>query len=158
MIRQKLPTLHESYGVRVHLTDSIPIVFWHTADAMLYMKLVLSDDSCSTCAQKLVVMQQRTRNGIFDSQNTNSRRIELCMLKKLFKRSTTVELYLLIREVLMGCNIVERAMNALYCYLFHLIGLSFSTVHFVEMNCSVYRVQLFTLSFFTFKIDAFIFS
>ena len=107
MTGQKLPALHECNGVRVNFDDGIPIVFGHTADAMLYVKLVLADDSLATCTQKLVVMQQRSGNGIFDSHHTNGCRVEPCMLKNLFERGTTVELYLLIRKVLMGCNVVE---------------------------------------------------
>ena len=107
MTGQKLPALHQSNGVRVNLADGIPVVFRHTANAMLYVQLVLADDSLATCTQKLVVMQQRSGNGIFDSHHTNGCRVEPCMLKNLFERGTTVELYLLIRKVLMGCNVVE---------------------------------------------------
>ena len=121
MIGQELPTLHECHGMGVHLGDGFPRVFGQTADAMLDVELMLAHDGCAGVAQQLVVAEQRSRNGILDGSHANDRRVTLDLLVDLLEGGTADNLYLLVLEILMGRDVVERPQFALYCYPFHIV-------------------------------------
>jgi len=113
MSRQERTALHQGNGVRVHLIDGIPVVIGQTADAMLYMKLVFSYDGCVRSPQQVIVVQQTSRDGILDGNQSYHRGITLDILENLFESGATNRLDLFFREILMGCYIVERAPESL---------------------------------------------
>ena len=135
MIGQELPTLHECHGMGVHLGDGFPRVFGQTADAMLDVELMLTNNSCARVAKQLVVAEQRARNGILDGSHTNDRRVTLDLLVDLLEGRTADNLYLLVLEILMGRDVVERPQFALYCYPFHIVFDAPAARFYVQQSC-----------------------
>ena len=71
-------------------------------------------------AQQLVVVEQRARYGVLDCSHAYGQRILAQRSKERLKRGTADELNILVFEELMGGDIMEAALDALYCYSFHI--------------------------------------
>ena len=51
----------------VNLLQGAPVVFWQTADAVLYVELVLAYHGGSALPEQFVIVEQTARNGVFNS-------------------------------------------------------------------------------------------
>ena len=49
----------------VNLLQGAPVVFWQTADAVLYMELVFTYHGGSALPEQFVIVEQAARNGVF---------------------------------------------------------------------------------------------
>jgi hypothetical protein len=119
----------------VHLGDGLPRVFGQTADAMLDVEFMLSHNGSAGVAQQLVVAEQRARNGILDGSHANDCRVTLDLLVDLLEGGTADNLYLLVLEILMGRDVVERPQFALYCYPFHIVFDAPAARFYVQLSC-----------------------
>ena len=50
----------------VNLLQGAPVVFWQTADAVLYMELVFAYHGGSALPEQFVIVEQAARNGVFN--------------------------------------------------------------------------------------------
>ena len=87
---------------------------------MLYMKFMLSHHRCTRGAQQLIIMKQAAGYRVFYRKHTYDGRIMLHFREHFFKGGTAYQLYLLVLEILMHRNVMERAVHSLYRYSFHL--------------------------------------
>ena len=65
---KEMSTLHQRYGVGVDLRERVPIIVGEAEQGVLNMELLLTDNGHTAFAQQLVVVEQRTRNGILDGR------------------------------------------------------------------------------------------
>lgn len=52
----------------VNLLQGAPVVFWQTADAVLYMELVFAYHGGSALPEQFVIVEQAARNGVSMAQ------------------------------------------------------------------------------------------
>ena len=145
MVGKKDATLLQCYGMRVDFLQSGPIIIRQTADAMFDVQLMLSHHRCPRLAQQVVVVQQRTGNGVLDSKHCYGCGIALHILKHLLERLAADELYLLTVEILMSCNVVKRPQFSLYSYSLHLWLMSLQKNS--AFTCYVKRSLIFIVNF-----------
>lgn len=70
-------------------------------------------------AQQLVVVQQRTRNGVLDGCHAYHGGVLTHALEHLFEGVAANQLQLFALEILVGCDVVKRPCDALYRYSLH---------------------------------------
>ena len=104
---------------------------------MLDVELMLAHDGSAGVAKQLVVAEQRARNGILDGGHANDRRVTLDLLVDLLEGGTADNLYLLVLEILMGRDVVERPQFALYCYPFHIVFDAPAARFYVQQSCGL---------------------
>src|SRR5574344_353120 len=97
----------------------LPVIIRKTTDTMFYMQSMFSDDSTSALSQQIIIVQQRSGNGIFYGCQSNDCRVTFNVGKHLFKGSTTNQLYLFPFKILVGCNVMKTSNLSLYRYSFH---------------------------------------
>ena len=119
MVGQELAALHEGYRMGVNLLQGAPVVFWQTADAVLYVELVLAYHGGSALPEQFVIVEQTARNGVFNGADAYHGRVALDIFEHLFEGSTTDDFYLFALEILVGGNVVERSQLSLNCYSLH---------------------------------------
>ena len=119
MVGQELAALHEGYRMGVNLLQGAPVVFWQTADAVLYMELVLAYHGGSALSEQFVIVEQTARNGVFNGADAYHGRVALDVFEHLFEGSTTDDFNLFALEILVGGNVVERSQLSLNCYSLH---------------------------------------
>ena len=68
---------------------------------------------------QFVIVEQTAGNGVLNGQHSDGCRITAEVFKHLFEGRAANELHLLILEILVGGNIVERSYHALYRYSLH---------------------------------------
>ena len=122
MICQEVAALHQSYWVRVNLSNSVPIVLGQTTDAVGDVQFVLTYYRCAAIAQQFIIVQQTTSNRILNCQHTYDSGILLYLLEHLFESATTNKLYLFPFEIKVCRYIVERPYQSLYCNSLHYIS------------------------------------
>jgi hypothetical protein len=71
--------------MRVDFSNSLPVVFRQTADAMGDVQLVLSDNRGSGVTEQLIIVEQGACNGILDGEHTDGCGILLDTVKDLFE-------------------------------------------------------------------------
>ena len=103
----------------VNLLQGAPVVFWQTADAVLYMELVFAYHGGSALPEQFVIVEQAARNGVFYGANAYYCRVALDVFEHLFEGSTTDDFNLFALEILVGGNVVERSQLSLNCYSLH---------------------------------------
>ena len=103
----------------VNLLQGAPVVFWQTADAVLYMELVFAYHGGSALPEQFVIVEQAARNGVFYSADAYYSRVALDVFEHLFEGSTTDDFNLFALEILVGGNVVERSQLSLNCYSLH---------------------------------------
>jgi hypothetical protein len=74
-------------------------------------------------------VQQRACYSVLDSQHADGCRVLLDRLKHLLEGGATYQLYLLILEKQMCCNVVKRPYQSLYRYSFHISLFTFDVSH-----------------------------
>lgn len=121
MSGKKLAALHESHRVRMNLADRFPVVIMQTADAVLYVELVLSDDSSARHPKQFIIVKETAGYRILYCQHRYNGRVILHALKHLFKGLTADKLQLLSLEILVCGNVVETAQFSLYGYSLHIL-------------------------------------
>ena len=121
MSGKKLTALHEGHRVRMDLTDRIPVVIRQTADAVLYVELMLSDDSSARHSKQFIIVKETTSYRILYCQHRYNGRIILHALEHLLKGLTAYKLQLLSLEILVCGNVVETAQFSLYGYSLHIL-------------------------------------
>ena len=119
MVGQELAALHEGYRMGVNLLQGAPVVFWQTADAVLYVELVLAYHGGSALPEQFVIVEQTARNGVFNGADAYHGRVALDVFEHLFEGSTTDDFNLFALEILVGGNVVERSQLSLNCYSLH---------------------------------------
>lgn len=105
----------------MHLHERRPVVVGQAADAVSDVQLMLADNRRAGIAQQLVVVQQGACNSVLDGGHRDNRRILPHAVVDLLERLTADELQLLAAEILMGCDVVERARLSLYGYSLHVV-------------------------------------
>ena len=131
MIGKESVALCQRHRMRVHLSNRRPVVVGQTADAMLDVKLMLAHHSSTRIAQQLIVVQQTSGYRIFYRRHAYHGRVASHILVHLLEGGTANKLYLLAFEVLMGGDVVKRAVEALYSYSLHCIKLKNPAFTFV---------------------------
>jgi hypothetical protein len=105
--------------MRIHFGQCVPIVFRQANDVVLDSEFVFSYDGYATITHQLVIVEEATCNGVFDSQHPDDRAVLLNLCKDFLEGIATDEFDFLVREELVGSYVVERARNTLYSYSFH---------------------------------------
>ena len=116
---QELAALHESYRVGVDFGYRVPVVIRKTTDAVLYVKLVLTDNRRARHAKQLIVVEQAPRNSVLYSEHRYYRGVVLDTAEYILEGVAADKLQLFSGEVLMSSYVVETAKFSLYCYSFH---------------------------------------
>ena len=119
MLGKELAALHESYRVGVDFGYRVPVVIRKTTDAVLYVKLVLTDDRRARHAKQLIVVEQAPRNSVLYSEHRYYCGVVLDTAEYILEGVAADKLQLFSGEVLMGSYVVETAKFSLYCYSFH---------------------------------------
>jgi hypothetical protein len=81
---------------------------------------MLSHYRGAAVAQQLIVVQQRSGNGILNGGHAYDGWILLYAGIHLLEGLTAYQLQLLALEILMGCNVVKRPYLSLYGYSLHI--------------------------------------
>ena len=87
------------------------------------MELVLSHNGHAALLEQFVVVEQTSCYGILYGYQCEQIVVLPSLCKQTFKRIAANELYLLTSKKLMGCNVVERTLDALYRYSIHFLRL-----------------------------------
>ena len=119
--REKLAALHERDGVGIYLLDVFPAFIGQTHNAVLDAKLVLADNRHTAFPQQLVVVEQAACNRVFYCHESQQVSLVFQSGEHLFKSVAAYEFHLLALEEAMSRYVVETALDALYCYPFHLL-------------------------------------
>ena len=88
---------------------------------MLDVELVLAYDGSARIAEQFIVVEQGSGNSILNGYHADDRRVTLHVLEHLLESGAANELYLFTFEMLVGCHVVERTDESLYCYSFHFL-------------------------------------
>lgn len=102
-----MAALHQGYGMRMNLTDGIPIVVRQTTNGMLDMEFVLAYDGCTRFPQQFVVVKQRAGDGILDGQHAHDGGVALDMRENFLESSATKQLHMLALEVSVSRYVVK---------------------------------------------------
>lgn len=86
---------------------------------MLDVEFVFAHDGCTRISQQLVVVKQRAGDGILNGQHAHDGGVALDMCEHFLEGGAAQQLHLLVLEVLVGRDVMERAQFSLYCYPFH---------------------------------------
>lgn len=121
MSGKKLTALHEGHRVRMNLTNRFPVVIRQTADAVLYVELMLSDDGSTRHPKQFIIVKKTAGYRILYCQHRYNGRIILHALEHLLKGLTAYKLQLLSLEILVCGNVVETAQFSLYGYSLHIL-------------------------------------
>ena len=119
MALQEGLALGERYGVRMDFLQRAPVVFRQADAVVLDAELVFAYDGCSAIAKQFVVVKQASGDGILDGQHTDDVAVLMHVLEDFLERVATDEFDFVIREELVGCDVVERTGDTLYGYSFH---------------------------------------
>ena len=111
----------------MNLLKCTPVIIGQSADAVLYMESVLAYYCRSPLAQKLIVVEQTARYGILDGYDADDCRIAINVFEHLLEGGAAYQLYLLALKILVGGNVVEGALKALYGYSLHIGFLNVSS-------------------------------
>lgn len=122
MLAEEVAALHQRHGVRVHLGERVPVVVWQTHNTVFDAQLMLAHDGHRRLAQQLIVVQQRSCNGVLDGRHADGRRVLADGVEQLLERVAADELDVLVGEELVGGNVVVAAFYALYSNAFHLLS------------------------------------
>ena len=119
---KKLPTLHERYRMGMDLTDRVPVIIRQATDAVLYVKLMLTDNRCARHPEQFVIVEEAPGNRILYCQHRNDGRIILDTLEYLLEGIATDKLQLLSLEILVCGNVMETAQLSLNGYSLHILN------------------------------------
>ena len=108
------------HRVRVHLLKRVPIVLGQTTDAMFDVQLVLSHHRSTRGAKQFVIVEQASGYGVLYGCHANYGRITAHIVEHLLEGGAAYQLYLLALEILVGGNVVEGALKALYGNSLHI--------------------------------------
>ena len=120
MTREKGVALCKRHRVRVHLLKRVPIVLGQTTDAMFDVQLVLSHHRSTRGAKQFVIVEQASGYGVLYGCHANYGRITAHIVEHLLEGGAAYQLYLLALEILVGGNVVEGALKALYGNSLHI--------------------------------------
>jgi hypothetical protein len=120
MLGKELTALHQSHRMGMYLGNGVPVILRQTADAVGDVQLMLANHCRATISQQLIVVEQRTSNGVLNGEHTDGRRILLDVCKHLFKGTAADQLNLFSLEIQVRRNVVERPYQSLYSYSLHL--------------------------------------
>jgi hypothetical protein len=74
---------------------------------VLDAEFMFSHDGCATFAQQLIIVQQASCNGIFDGKHTDDVVVLMHLLEYFLEGITTNHFDFLVREELVGSNVME---------------------------------------------------
>ena len=116
MQREKFAALHESDRMGVDLRQVFPTLPWQTHDAVADAELVFAHDGHAALAQQFVVVEQASCDGVLYCHE--SQHVWACLepCKHLLEGVAADQFHLLALEEAMSGNVVETALDALYCY------------------------------------------
>ena len=116
---EKIAALHQSHRMRVDFCDVCPVLIRKAHDGVRDAQLVFAYDLHSAFAKELVVVEQRTGNGVLYGNKSNDIAVLLHLFKHLFEGVAADEFYLCALEISVACHIVETSHFSLYCYFNH---------------------------------------
>ena len=105
----------------VYFGQCVPIILRQTDTIVLDAQLVFAHDGHPAFAHQFVVVQEAAGYGVLDGYQSDDGAVLMDVLEDFLESIAADELDFLVREELVGCDVVERARYALYSYLFHIV-------------------------------------
>ena len=128
----------------VHFPQVVPVVLRQAHDGVADVQFVLSHDGHATVAQEFIVMEQAARDGVLNGYHCHHLRVAAHLVEHLLEGFAAQQFHLFALEVLVGGNVVETALYALYGYpVFHLtylIIIKNPAPFFMEAGLSIFSV------------------
>ena len=102
--------------MRVHLLYVGPVVIGQAHDAVADAQLVFAHDGHAAVAQQFVVVEQAAGDGVLDGNDSHCVVVVVEAGEDLLEGVAADEFHLFVLEVAVGGDVVEAALDALYCY------------------------------------------
>ena len=154
MVLQEVSALRQCYRMRVDFGQCAPVFAGQAHNAVADTQFVFAYDGGSAITKQFIVMEQATRNGIFDCHHSEDAVVLLHFGKHFFECVATNQFNGFILKVFVGRNVVIRAQDSLYGYFFHFqnalnkkIPSSFRKRDFVSFFSLVFSLVCYRLTY-----------